>query len=283
MKSASGTTIALLALNQYLFAELYTITLASGAVLYYTDGDGQLIFGGNTFIANAPLISRDRLKIIVGVQADNVKVHMKVSPVNLINGIQFPQFAANGGFDGARIQIDRCYMATYGDTSAGVVNIFTGIVTDVEPSRTEINLMVNSNLWLLNIAMPRNVFSPGCSHTVYDAGCGAVKASFGSSSTATSGSTVSKINCGLAQASGWFDNGSISFTSGVNSGAVRTIKQYTPGVITLAVPLSNTPGIGDAFTAYAGCDKSYNTCVNKFNRLVSFRGFPYIPIPESSV
>jgi uncharacterized phage protein (TIGR02218 family) len=283
MKSASAATIALLAGNQYLFAELYTITLVDNTILRYTDGDGPITFGGNIFTCNAPLISRSRLKIIVGVQADSVNVMMKVSQANLINGITFPQFAANGGFDGAKIQIDRCYMATYGDTSAGVVNIFTGIVTDVLPSRTEVGLVVNSNLFLLNIAMPRNVFSPGCSHIVYDAGCGAVKASFGAGSAVTSGSTTSQINCGLAQASGWFDNGSISFTSGVNSGAIRTIKSYTPGVILLAMPLLNAPTNGDAFTAYAGCDKSYNTCVNKFNRLVSFRGFPYIPIPESSV
>jgi hypothetical protein len=49
MKSASAATIALLALNQYLMAELYTITLLNGTVLRYTDADGDLLssLGGN--------------------------------------------------------------------------------------------------------------------------------------------------------------------------------------------------------------------------------------------
>jgi uncharacterized phage protein (TIGR02218 family) len=283
MKSASAATIALLAGNQCYYAELYTITLNSGAILYYTDGDGPLVYGGNTFICNAPLVSRDRTKLVVGVQADSVNVTMQVSPANLISGIPFSQFAVNGGFDGATMKIDRCYMATYGDTSAGIVNIFTGMVIDVAPSRTEIVLQVGSNLQLLNIAMPRNVFSPGCSHSVYDTGCGAIKASFGAAGSATSGSTISVINCGLTQASGWFDNGTITFGSGANAGVQRTIKSYTTGVITLALPLAVAPTIGDTFTAYAGCDKSKDTCISKFNRLVSFRGFPYVPIPESSI
>ena len=43
------------------------------------------------------------------------------------------------------------------------------------------------------------------------------------------------------------------------------------------------PGMkaGDAFTVYPGCDKTRNTCLNKFNNLLRFRGFPYTP--ENSI
>lgn len=282
MKTASAATLLLLAGNQFYLAELYTITLSSGVVLRYTDADGSIIYGGNTYTCNAPLMSRDKLKIVVGVQADTVAITMKAAPANLINGIPFPQFAANGGFDGALVQIDRCYMATYGDTSAGVVNMFSGMVIEVSPSRTEVVLHAGSNLQLLNIAMPRNLYTPGCTHSIYDSECGAVKASFGSASSFSSG-TTSVINCGLIQAAKWFDNGTITFSSGANAGAQRTVKSYTVGVLILALPLATTPTAGDTFTAYAGCNKSQTDCVNKFNRLVSFRGFPFVPIAESSI
>ena len=283
MKSASSATIALLAGNQFYIAELYTFTLLTGTILRYTDADIPLIYAGNTFLQSGPLVSREGTKLQVGIVVDTMTITLDIRSTDLIGGIPFPQFAGNGGFDGARVQVDRCFMATPGDTSAGVVNKFTGSITDVDPSRTAIILKVDSDLQLLNIPMPRNTFGPGCSHNLYDAGCGAVKASFGAASSAASGSTVSVINCALAQAAGWFDTGTISFTTGANAGATRSVKTYTPGVITLALPLPYLPGIGDTFTIYAGCDKMQTTCLNKFNRLASFRGFPFIPVPETSI
>lgn len=283
MKTASPALIALLATNQYLMADLYTITLLNGTVLRYTDADGDLVYGGNTYASTSPKIIRDRVKTVIGVQVDSMSVTLYAGINDLVQGIPFPQFASNGGFDGARLQVNRTFMAAYGDTSAGVLNVFTGRISDVKPSRTEIKLTVTSDLELLNIPMPRNVYSPGCTHNVYDAGCGAVKASFGAASSCTAGSSKTQLICGLTHYSGYFDAGTITFTSGQNAGATRTIKGYTQGVINLSLPLSYVAAAGDTFTAYAGCDKSKATCSGKFNRLASFRGFPFIPVPETSM
>jgi len=54
-------------------------------------------------------------------------------------------------------------------------------------------------------------------------------------------------------------------------------------VLTLSRPLLNIPIAGDTYTLYAGCDKLQATCSGKFNNLVHFRGFPYIPASEVSV
>ena len=35
--------------------------------------------------------------------------------------------------------------------------------------------------------------------------------------------------------------------------------------------------VGDSYKARAGCDKYFNTCKNKYNNVVNFRGFPHIP------
>jgi uncharacterized phage protein (TIGR02218 family) len=34
---------------------------------------------------------------------------------------------------------------------------------------------------------------------------------------------------------------------------------------------------GDNFTVTAGCDKQFQTCHDRFNNIVNFRGFPHIP------
>ena len=39
---------------------------------------------------------------------------------------------------------------------------------------TEVQLTINSDLELLNVQMPRNIYQDQCLHTVYDAGCGLV-------------------------------------------------------------------------------------------------------------
>lgn len=235
------------------------------------------------YSCSGPKIVRDRTKSVVGIEVDTMNITLHTGMTDLIQGIPFPQFAVNGGFDGARVQVDRCFMPTYGDTSAGVVNVFTGGVSDVKPSRTGVVLTVSSDLQLLNIPMPRNVYAPACSHNLYDSACGAVKASFGAASACASGSTSSMLNCALAQAAGYFDTGTITFTGGQNAGATRTVKSYTPGVINLSLPLPFVPVVGDTFTAYAGCDKSQATCNSKFGRLASFRGCPFIPVPEASI
>jgi uncharacterized phage protein (TIGR02218 family) len=35
--------------------------------------------------------------------------------------------------------------------------------------------------------------------------------------------------------------------------------------------------VGDTFTYAPGCDKTRETCCNKFNNILNFRGFPDIP------
>lgn len=39
--------------------------------------------------------------------------------------------------------------------------------------------------------------------------------------------------------------------------------------------------VGDGYEAMAGCDKYFDTCKNKFNNVVNFRGFPHLPGRDS--
>lgn len=165
----------------------------------------------------------------------------------------------------------------------GTVGLFSGRVGPSKSSRYEAALTVNSDSELLNVMVPRNVYQPGCSNTLFDAACGLVKASFASSATASSATDATQriFSSGLSQASGYFSQGWAVGVIGPNAGVGRTIKDFTGGVITTIQPWPSPVAAGNTFTVYPGCDKSQATCSAKFSNLAKFRGQPYVPAPET--
>ncbi len=134
-----------------------------------------------------------------------------------------------------------------GGTAIGSVLLFKGRLGTVDQiGRTSAKLTVNSDLVLLDIDMPRNVYQPTCLHTLYDSGCTLVKNAFGTNGTVGSGSTASVINWSGASAN--FQQGSITFTSGVNAGVTANVElRRSPATsLTLGYPLQSPPAPGDA-------------------------------------
>jgi uncharacterized phage protein (TIGR02218 family) len=78
--------------------------------------------------------------------------------------------------------------------------------------------------------------------------------------------------------------GTITFTSGVNTGVTATVGSVAAEVsLTLLYPLESVPAPGDGFTVYYGCDHTPGTCQGKFGNLANFRGFPYVPPPQMAI
>ncbi len=305
MKQASSLTRSLLASTQLLYADLYTLTLIvadpgaslggyggygygppAPAQLFYTDADQNLVYDGNTWLCTHPAVARTGVKCSLDLSVDTVEVSLFGAATDLVLGVPFPQFAFNGGFDGATVSIDRCFMPTYGDTSAGVVNLFFGNVSEVKPSRSAVVLTVSSQLELLDLDMPRNLLSPGCIHALFDTGCTLTQANYAAYDWVTAGSALSINSTGLNMPAGYFTQGTILFTSGADTGATATIKEHTlvNGINTfsLMTPMNATPAVGDNFTVFPGCDKTMATCRGTFNNLAHFRGWPFVPSPTAS-
>jgi uncharacterized phage protein (TIGR02218 family) len=130
--------------------------------------------------------------------------------------------------------------------------------------------------------MPRNLYQATCLHTLYDSGCTLVKNAFGTNGTVGAGSTPSVINWSGANVV--YQQGSITFTSGVNAGVTANVNSVIATTsLTLGYPLQNAPSAGDTFTVYQGCDHTPGTCQNKFSNLLNFRGFPYVPPPQMAI
>jgi uncharacterized phage protein (TIGR02218 family) len=79
---------------------------------------------------------------------------------------------------------------------------------------------------------------------------------------------------------GWFTAGKLTFTSGANDGLAVEVKTHrTKDTVTLELwqQMPEPIAIGDTFTITAGCDKRFDTCLNRFANTINFRGFPHIP------
>ena len=275
---------ALLASQMFLMADLYTFTFSDASVLRFTNADGDLTVLGNVFSSTGAQLTRGQVRTIIGVEVDTLEINFMLNSTVQINSKPVAQFARQGGFDGATLELWRTFMppTSWGDVSAGYLIQFIGRVGESEAMRTGVKLMINSDLELLNIQLPRNLYQAGCVHTLFDAGCALNRASYATAKLVQAGSTKLLLNATLVQADGYFDQGTVLFSSGVNDGLRRTVKSYVTGALTLAYPLPDVPALGDAFTAYPGCDKLMDTCTSRFSNIANFRGYPFIPVSETS-
>ena len=272
---------------QAIVADCYTFTLLSGLILTYTNADVPITLNGYVYVANSILVDGLKFKCTVGLEVDQQQITISARAVDTVGGVPFLQALRNGVFDGCEIQRERAFLNSWStaDTSApiGSVILFKGRIGTVDSiGRTTAQITVNSDLVLLDLQMPRNVYSPNCQHVLYDSGCALVKNAFGTAGTVGSGSTFATINWSGATAN--FVQGTLTFSSGINSGLSVNVKSVVAGVsLGLSYPLTVAPAAGDAFTAYFGCDHTQSTCTTKFNNLAHFRGFPYVPSATYSV
>lgn len=268
-----------------LMADAFQFTLANGNVLGYTNIDVSFSYNGTLFAANTVRIDGLKYKAAIGLEVDRQQISVAALATDTISGgAPFLQALRNRAFDGCRVARYRVFFSdTIGGTVVGGVLLFQGRLGTVdEIGRTSAKLTINSDLVLLDQDMPRNVYQPTCLHTLYDAGCTLNKASFGAAGTVGAGSTFSTINWSGAGAN--FAQGTIAFTSGVNSGVTATVGSALAGVaLYLIYPLQNAPAAGDSFTVYFGCDHTEATCTSKFNNLANFRAFPFVPPPQMAI
>jgi uncharacterized phage protein (TIGR02218 family) len=261
-----------------LIADCFTFTLLDGLILTYTNADVAIALNGYSYLANSILVDGLQYKCSIGCDVDQQKITIVATPADTVEGVPFLQALRNGVFDGCEIKRERVFLSAWTAAPIGSVILFKGRFGTIDQvGRTSAEITVNSDLVLLDVSMPRNLYSPACVHVLYDSGCGLVKNAFGASGTVGAGSTNVVIN--WSGSSSAYAQGAIAFSSGVNAGKTATVKQATSSALTLAYPLLNAPATGDAFTVYQGCDHTMATCQSKFNNLGNFRGFPFIPPP----
>lgn len=284
MKSATSPLVAHLAASkQFVLADLYTITLSNGAVYRFTSFDATLSDGSHTWLSGGPVINRTKTRCTIGLEVDTLELDVGPKDTDLLGSLTWFQAACSGALDGAGVMLERAFIQA-GPSIIGTLKMFVGSIAQLTIDRSNINITVNSPLDILSVQMPRNLYQAGCKNTLFDVGCTLNRATFAVGGSVGGSITSTSFTATIAKPAGYFDLGSLQFTSGVLNGLRRTIKSWDGTMVKLLSPTPALAGAGDSFTIYPGCDKQQATCASsKFNNVVNFRGFPYIPVPETAL
>lgn len=289
MKYASPALIAFLGANsQFMMADFYRITLQTGQSYYWTDADMDLVFGGQTYTTTVdqgtqPILERGEIRTARGLEVSTMDLTVYSGDTAQLLGVDITLAAHNGALDNAAVLVTRVIMPTWGDTTTlGGLVLFDGTVAAADISSTEIVLHVASKLQDLAAMMPKTLFTPQCANTFGDASCGISLASLTVAKAITAGSTTTRLYGASGAAPGYYQNGVVVFTSGLNTGTMVAVSAYDGTVLALVVPLANTPQVGDTFTVYPGCARTTAACAG-FGNSSRFRGCPFVPSAETGL
>jgi uncharacterized phage protein (TIGR02218 family) len=272
-------------------ADLFVFTLADGVTQYHwTSWDRDLVAEGVTYASRDPWLSCSGWSVTNTLEVTTSTITMAALNGAFNGGANLKTQIHNGLFDGASVLISEAYMTTPGDAGAlGPLPVFGGKVGAIDLTGAEASLTVNSKVNDLAQNVPRNLYQIGCNHSFCDAGCTLNRAAFTAAFAVGSSPAPTSTFIPWASAPGdpvLYAGGWVAFTSGAASGSRRTVLAADSEGLTLAYPLYQAPAAGDAFTAFEGCDKTFNSgsgqsCADRGNTQ-HYRGFEFVPPPNSS-
>jgi uncharacterized phage protein (TIGR02218 family) len=286
VKTASAPLEALLETGgPFNIVELYTFTLLGGITLRWCAGDVPVTLGGNSYNLGPP-IDRTQIQNKRGAAASTMGVTIYPRTTDLVNGQDLAAFILGGGLDNGYVQLLRAFAKAPSTAWVGALTMFYGRVGEIaDAGSTAISFSVSDPRELLSTYSPSDVFQASCLNTLYDAKCTLSKAANTFTGAVIAGTrTQTAFPTNLALAANLTALGTITFTSGLNTGVTCTVRsQDASGNLVLASPLPSAPAVGDAFSIAKGCDRLRTTCSSKFSNLINYRGQDFVPVPETAV
>jgi len=295
MKPASGPLIAYLNARrkggQLVYADCYEFVLADDpdtpTILRYTTAQRSVTAvppeGGDpvTYEAGHVLVSGLKYRLAIGTDVDEQDCQLVCKSDAQVMGFPFLKAVELGLLDKAVVKRTRYFFERWGQPTVGGIVFFRGFLSTVmDIGSISCTAKVKSGLVLLNTPMPHNMFQPQCLNTLFDARCRLDRGDWAVQGDADVGST-SRVIVWAGSTADEYNQGTIRFEAGPNIGAVRTVRQSTSGAILVTFPFDYAPESGDDFVIFPGCDKSKGRC-NAFSNIANFRGYPYVPPPETA-
>tara|TARA_R110002167_G_scaffold143958_2_gene333670 strand:- start:22732 stop:23562 length:831 start_codon:yes stop_codon:yes gene_type:complete len=249
--------------------ELYTFTI--GAVISrWTSAEDDITEAADVFTAIP--ISRGTLKgggpdtrkenLIITVPGDNA---VATQYINSVPGTT------------ATLKIERVQRSD-GPTFT-VVTIFNGSVSSVAFTKAgrEAKIRIVPLVTAQSKPVPNVTYQGLCNRVLYDDFCQVddTDVAFRLSTaavTAVSGNTITVTGADL-NGDGYYTGG---FVEASGASDRRLILDQTGTLLTLLLPFSTSPLLTNV-TVFAGCDHAVSTCKTKFNNVVNFGGFAWVP------
>jgi uncharacterized phage protein (TIGR02218 family) len=197
-------------------------------------------------------------------------------------------------YDGATVEMR---VVNYANLTMGEVKLRTGTIGKITIKNGVYTAELRGLLQQLAYVIGE-VYGPSCRAELGDVKCKVNMPSYTQSGTVETVSSAVEIvpASGLLMKgsstptdpapAGWFNDGILTWTSGVNNGLTNQIKSWdgTNLIFTLpmfSAPQGGGPSVGDTFTIQPGCNHSADAttgdCQNKYQNIINFRGENNIP------
>lgn len=255
--------------------QCWQVIRRDGVSYGFTDHDQTLTFGGQTFRADSGLTAHTLMQG-TGLAVDNTEAMGILSSASITDAD-----IEAGRFDGAEVSV---WLVNWRDVGARTLR-FRGTMGEIRRGAGAFHAELRGLTEGLNQPQGR-VYQRGCSAVLGDAACRFALDTPGYAALRDAQEVRDAQVFTFAALAGfqprWFERGRLSVLSGDGAGLYGIIKHDQTGpdgrrVIELWEPIRATVARGDALRLDPGCDRRAETCRTKFNNMVNFQGFPFIP------
>ena len=242
-----------------------------GPAVYLTDYPHDLIIGGATY-------RTDNGYEFSGIasEANMAPGMLDLSGISSITGMAQDKIRA-GVFDNARVY---AFATTWNNPIVDEEPLGVGICgkTTLMDGRYTIQMMMLGDALGQSVGKTYTAPCPKKFGGQEFAGCKfVISPAYGILTSVTSNSVFR--DSARTEAADYFGLGTVAFTSGQNSGLKPIeIKSYAlDGTIETYEPFYYPVVVGDSYTMIPGCRKRLKDCATKWNNIVNFGGFSFIP------
>lgn len=257
---ASGTTT---------LATCVKATLTNGTVVATTSHDTDLPIDGVLYLAAAGYLGSD-VESSAALNPDNLEISgFMRSPAITEEDIH------SGIWDYAEIEM---FEVNYNDLTMGKNILRSGTLGEVKGGRSKFTAELRGLMQAYSRTIVR-LTTKDCTADLGDSRC-KIPAHLwtvaGTVASVTDNRVINDPN--RTEVADWYTGGKLTFTSGLNAGLSMEVKQSMTGQMTLHERMPFEIVAGDAYLVAAGCTKRLiQDCKAKFNNVLNFRGFPYVP------
>lgn len=273
-RSISSAFFEALQVDDVVITELITLNLG-GTYYRWTSSNQEIVSSGYTY---EPFPGRSSgMEESLDLAVNNIDFTFINSGSILSNLISAHQF------DEGEVTIERVLINS---PDLDRMPVFTGKIGDYSYNRDQVTGSVRNKWGSAQQQFPYYTYIDNCVWRFGSDGCTINVASFTTSSvTALSGTNNIKFTVASATinalTAGAFEKGRVTFTTGSNSGNVRSILKVDGNEITLYSRLPYNVLSGDLMNLRQGCRKRLvKDCRSRFNNSSHYLGFPWIPREE---
>ncbi|QJD54518.1 putative structural protein [Sphingomonas phage Kharn] len=246
--------------------ELYRFSEQASATIWaFTDGNEEVTYNGDTYVPAS--ISRSEAEVKNEISKANINVQMS------LNNEAGLRWLADNGEKIVTLTI-------FERDKGGVFNVvWKGRLASIAPGITDITLKMESIFTSLRRPGLRARYQRSCRHPLYGVKCGVDPEAYdvAGSVTAVNGKTLT-IAAAATFADGYFLGGMLRAPDGTLS---YIINHVGSSIVLQRLSYSLVENIGEGFPfdviIYPGCPHTRQACNSKFNNLLNYGGFDFIP------